>query len=129
MKFCEAMDLLKTGSKVTRHPWQEGVYFKMIGDEVKSFQPKLTPYIYDEDIMVSDGWLIDENNNFSDQKEYKFCDIIPFLTRGYKVKLKEWNETFVYFDRDSKILVVNSMSIFPFIPDFSSFIAEDWIEL
>ena len=124
MKFCEAMDLLKAGSKVTRQPWIDGVYFLMEGEDVKSFQPKLAPYQYNEDIMVSDGWLI-----VGSEDEYKFCEIIPFLMQGAKAKLKDWKETFIYYAQDIKGLVVHSMEIFPFIPDFDSFVAQDWIEI
>lgn len=124
MKFCEAMDKLKGGAKVTRQPWKEGVYFMMIDKDVKSFQPKLAPYIYNEDIMVSDGWLIDAKED-----EHRFCDIIPYLQQGAKAKLKDWKEMYIYFDRISKCLVVQSMDAFPFIPDFDSFVAQDWMEI
>jgi hypothetical protein len=124
MKFCDAMDSLKAGAKVTRHPWREGVYFKMVGEDVKSFQPRLINYSYNEDIMVSDGWLVDDLPT-----EYKFCEIIPLLVNGSKAKLKDWNEMFIFLDRATRLLAVQSMEIFPFIPDFESFVAEDWIEL
>lgn len=124
MKFCEAMDKLKDGAKVTRHPWKEGVYFMMVEKDVKSFQPKLAPYIYNEDIMVSDGWILEGKEN-----EYKFCDIIPFLQQGVKAKLKDWKEMFIYLDQGSKAMVVHSMDAFPFVPDFESFVAQDWMVL
>ncbi len=124
MKFSEAMDKLKSGSKVTRHPWKDGVYFMMVNGEVKSFQPKLSPYIYNEDIMVSEGWIIEGKED-----EYKFSEIIPFLLQHKKARLKEWKETFIFFDSQTKSLVVHSMDTFPFLPDFESFITQDWIEL
>jgi hypothetical protein len=124
MKFCEAMDKLKSGAKVTRDPWKQGVYFLMDGNDVKSFQPKLAPYVYNEDIMVSDGWLIDGK-----EEEFKFCDIIPYLQQGSKAKLKEWKEMFIYLDQSIKGLVVNSMDIFPFTPQFDDFVAQDWVEI
>lgn len=124
MKFSEAMDKLKNGAKVTRHPWQDGLYFMMVNNEVKAFHPKLLPYIYNEDIMVSDGWLIEGK-----QDEYNFCDIIPFLESGAKAKLKDWKETFIYLDRVTKSLVVYSMEPLPYLPDFESFVEQDWIEL
>lgn len=124
MKFCEAMDLLKSGEKVTREPWKEGVYFKMDGEYVKSFQPRLIPYIYNEDIMVSDGWLVDDK-----PEEYKFCDIISMLQQGSKAKLKDWREMFIYLDYATKALVCHSMDAFPFTPQFADFVAQDWIEL
>jgi hypothetical protein len=124
MKFCEAMDKLKNGSKVTRKPWGEGLYFLMQGEDVKSFQPKLSSYHYNEDIMVSDGWLVDDC-----KEEMKFCDIIPYIRKGSKAKMKQWKESFIYFDNSTKGLVIHSMECFPFTPDFDSFLAEDWITI
>lgn len=118
------MEKLKGGAKVTRDPWKQGVYFLMDGNDVKSFQPKLVPYIYNEDIMVSDGWIVDDHED-----EFKFCDIIPFLQKGYNARLKEWKEMFIYLDQATKSLVVNSMDIFPFTPQFDDFVAQDWIEI
>tara|TARA_R110000868_G_scaffold336890_1_gene597820 strand:+ start:65 stop:439 length:375 start_codon:yes stop_codon:yes gene_type:complete len=124
MKFCEAMDKLKEGAKVTRQPWAEGVYFLMDGSDVKSYQPKLAHFVYNEDIMVSDGWLVDEVEG-----SFKFCDIIGYLQQGARARLNEWKEAFIYLDSTDKVLVINSMEIFPFTPQFSDFVAQDWIEL
>lgn len=82
------------------------------------------PYIYDDDIMVSDGWLVEGK-----EEEYKFCDIIPFLQSGLKAMLKDWKEMFIFVDRSTRSLVVHSMDQMPFIPDFESFTAIDWIEI
>lgn len=124
MKFCEAMEKLKDGAKVTRLPWKDGVYFIMDGSDVKSFQPRLTTFVYNEDIMVSDGWII---SGVAD--EMKFCDIISYLKNGGRARRADWKNAYIYFDRPSKTLVYFSMETFPYIPDFESFIAEDWIEL
>lgn len=124
MKFCEAMDKLKGGSKVTRQPWQGSVYFIIQDGDVKAMQPKLLPFAYSEDIMVSDGWEI-----VGSEEEYTFCDVIPLLQKGEKAKLKEWVNTYIYLDPSNKMLVIHSMDVQPFIPDFDSFIAQDWIEL
>ncbi len=124
MKFCEAMEKLKTGSKVSRHPWKDGVYFSIVNNQVKSFQPKLAPFIYNEEIMVSTGWFIDDQ-----EKEYSFCDIIMPLIQGAKARFKEWNTDFIYLDKATKALVIHSMDEFPFIPDFESFVAQDWTVL
>jgi hypothetical protein len=124
MKFCEAIDKLKAGSKVTREPWKDGVYFLMDGNDVKSFQPRLAHYIYNEDIMVSDEWLVDD-----DEKEYSFCEIIPFLQNGSKARIKHWKEAFIYLDTKEKVLVISSMEPFPFTPQFNDFAAQDWMEI
>jgi hypothetical protein len=124
MKFCEAMEKLKSGSKVTRHPWKDGVYFRLDGNDVKSFQPRLSHYLYNEDIMVSDGWLVE-----GDEKEYNFCEMIPLLQNGSKAKMKDWKDQFIYLDPNEKVLVINSMDIFPFTPQFNDFAAQDWMEI
>lgn len=124
MIFCEAMVLLKSGKKVTRQSWIGAVYFCMDGTDVKSYQVKLSPYIYNEDIMVSDGWLVND-----DPTEYSFCDIVYLLQSGGRAKLKGWKETFIYCDPAHKELIIRSMESFPFIPDFSSFVAQDWVEI
>ena len=124
MKFCEAMELLKAGKRVTRQPWKDGLYFMMDGKDVKSYQPKLSDYVYNEDIMVSDGWLVDGH-----EEPKRFCDIIPYLIEGLTAKMSDWKVSFIYLDKSTKSLVIHSMDAFPFIPDFASFVAEDWIEL
>lgn len=124
MKFSEAMGKLKDGSKITRQEWKGSVYFKIEDGLVKSFQPSLNLFVYDDDIMISDGWLI-----LGGHEEYKFCDIILFLQQGYKAKLKEWSKTFIFLDESSRSLVIHSMEHLPFIPDFGSFCATDWIEI
>ena len=124
MNFCDAMDLLKAGAKITRQPWGGELYLKLVGNDVKTLSPQLSAYIYDENIMISDGWQI-----LGDEKEYKFCEIIPDLQQGLKVKLKAWTDTFIYLDKDAQVLIIHKMDIFPFIPDFKSFVADDWMEL
>jgi hypothetical protein len=124
MNFKEAMEKLTQGSKITRQPWIGSLYFMLEGEDVKSFQPRLTPYSYNEDIMVSDGWIVDDS-----QEEYKFSEIIPMLINGSKAKLKDWVNMFIYLDESSKSLVLHSMDVLPFIPPFESFIAQDWIEI
>ena len=59
MNFCEAMEALKNGAKVTRSVWKGSLYFMMQGDVVLSYQPRFLDYTYDESIMVSDGWFIE----------------------------------------------------------------------
>lgn len=124
MKFSEAMEKLKNGSKITRTPWKDDVYFKLEGQDVKSYQPKLSNYVYNEDIMISDGWIVE-----NEEEEMPFYNLIPFLLKGKKAKRTDWKESFIYLDRATKCLVINSMEMFPYIPDFNSFLAEDWMEL
>jgi hypothetical protein len=122
MKFNEAMESLQKGLKVTRQPWIGSIYFLMDGNDVKSYQPRLAPYNYNEDVMISDGWIVE-----SMEGEYKFYDIIDYLQKGLRAYMKNWKESYIYLDKSSKALVIHSMEIFPFIPEFSSFIAQDWV--
>lgn len=124
MKFCEAMDKLKSGSKVTRQPWKGGVYFIMEDGDVKSMQPKLVPFVYSEDIMVSDGWVV-----VGSELEYSFCKIIPMLQKGHHAALNTWKDMYIFLNAPTKMLVIHSMEVQPYIPDFGSFTSEDWIEL
>lgn len=124
MNFKEAMDKLKSGSKITRKEWKNEIFFKKVDGIVKSFRSILGIYRYDEDIMVSEGWLLD-----NEKGEFSFCDIIPFLQKGYKAKLKDWQECFIYYDRTENSIVLHSTEELPYIPSFDSFISEDWMEL
>lgn len=124
MNFCEAMDLLKNGAKVTRSVWKGSLYFMMQGEEVLSYQPRFLDYTYDETIMISDGWLIE-----GDTQEYTFCEIIPFLKDGKKAYMADWIKGwYIYFDNSTAKLVLHMMDSFPFVPEFESFTATDWIE-
>lgn len=124
MNFSDAMTKLKSGAKVSRNPWKDDIYFKTESGLVKSYQPKLSNFIYNEDIMISEGWLVDE-----DATERLFSDIIADLQRGSVAKLATWKDTFIYLDKSSKALVVYSMEAFPFTPCFNDFLAEDWMEI
>lgn len=125
MRFCEAMDALKAGNKVTRQIYADGLYFFMDGENVKSYQPVLKHYNYSEDIMVSDGWLANDDTS----TEYSFCEIIPLLQSGSRAHLKSWRDAYIYLDTSDHMLVIHSMDTFPFMPQFNDFAAEDWVIL
>ena len=124
MKFSEAMEKLKSGVKVTRATWKGRMYFLIVKGEVKTFQSHISPYSYNEDIMVSDGWILEGVD-----QEMNFTEIIPYLQKGMRAKLKSWDEIFIYLDNSIQGLASESMVPFQFTPDFASFMAEDWIEL
>lgn len=125
MKFNEAMEALQKGDKVTRRSWVGSVYFQMGEDNnVLSFQPKSIVYTYNEDIMISDGWVVE-----GVEGEHKFYDIIDYIQQGKRAKLKDWKEAFIYYEQQAKYLVYSSMDVFPYSPDFESFIATDWMTI
>ncbi len=124
MNFCDAMDLLKSGKKVTRKDWKYGLYFILEDGKVHSYQPVLEHYLCTEDIMISDGWMVDGT-----AEPKKFCDIIPDLQKGAKAWMSDWKpEFYIYLDSASG-LILHKMSLFSFTPCFSDFKADDWIEL
>lgn len=123
MNFSEAMEALQQGAKVTRKPWS-GIYFVMDGEHVRSYQQKLGVWNYDEDVMISDGWIVD-----GVEGEHKFSDIITYLQQGKRVWLKGWNEAYIQYDRQAQYLVSSFMDNFPYTPDFESFTATDWVTL
>lgn len=123
MKFCEAMELLKAGKKVTRTQWKGSIYF--VTDEkgdVKSYQPHLVNYLYNEDIMISDGWLVED-----EEQPMNFCDIIPYLQKGKRAKMTDWNDSYIFLDPTTGHLVLFRMDVFDFIPGFEAFTAQDWM--
>lgn len=124
MKFNEAMDAMTKGAKVTREPWRKSVYFVMEEDNhVRSYQVCLDHYQYDEDIMVSTGWIVEDLEG-----TFKFSDIIPYLYQGRKAWLSDWTkEMWIYYGAIEKYLIIRQMKSFPYAPDFDSFMAEDWL--
>jgi hypothetical protein len=124
MKFCEAVQSLKAGKKITRNSWKGSIQFLMDNGDIKSYQPRLTNFLYNEMIMVSTGWLVE-----GEEQPHDFCDIVSLLIQGKKAKLPEWDEEYIYLDKETRHIVFYSMEMFPFIPDFDSFTAQDWIEI
>ena len=120
MIFSEAMEQLKAGKKVARHIHGQNSYFIMDGDIVRFCKPRLQHFTYDESIMVSDGWLIQEMTG-----EHCFYDVIPFLQQGFKAKMASWDNSCIYLDGQS--LVLSTVECFPYMPSFNDFIAEDWV--
>lgn len=124
MNFCEAMELLKAGKKVTRDDWRDGLYFVLEEGKVNSYQPVLEHYLYTEDIMISDDWMVD---GASDPKT--FCEIIPDLQKGSRAWMSQWKPEFYIHLDPADGLVLHKMALFSFNPTFADFKAEDWVEL
>lgn len=124
MQFSEAMKFLKGGARVTRQEWIGTVYFVLEENNVNSYQPILNVYNYTDDIMISDGWLVE-----GQEGEFHFYDIIPFLSAGGKAKLKDWKESFIYLDKTTSNIISHSMDVRPYVPNFQAFISQDWVVL
>ncbi len=122
MKFSEAMEQLKSGKKVARNILGQNSYFLMDGDIVRFYEPGLQHFTYDESIMVSDGWIIEDMTG-----EHYFYDVVPFLQQGFKAKMKSWDNSCIYLE--GQLLILRTIESFPYMPSFSDFIAEDWVVL
>lgn len=131
MNFKEAMELMKEGKKVGRSKWKKEFFFSLNGPLIKSYRESMSEFVYSEDIMISEGWVISEDNNhtekFNYMKEYCFYEIMPFLLEGFLAKPKEWTEDFIFFQPNDKMLVRKSMEQYAFVPLFGDFISEDWM--
>ena len=124
ISFKDAMLHLEAGGKVTRKAWVGSLYFKLEGAEVKSYEPTAAVYQYDENIMISDGWIVENNEG-----KFKFYDIIPFLQDGLKAWMEDWKDMFIYYDAEAKTLILFSMKLFRYAVDFDSLVAKDWVVL
>lgn len=123
MNFSDAIKMLKEGYKITRDCWiKDDMYFQMIEEDIFCYKPRLEYFLYDEKIMISEGWVV-----FDSEEERSFVDTIPYLQKGYNVKLKEWESTHIYLDPDEKVLIRSSMDQILYSPLFSDFIAKDWV--
>lgn len=124
MNFKEALEKLNSGSKITRKSWNDKRFLSLKEDKIECSGPTFSSYSYDCTLYLSEGWLIDD-----DSKEHKFCDIIDALRKGSKAKLKPWADAYIFYDRNSKELVMHHLQNTNFVPDFESILSNDWIEL
>jgi hypothetical protein len=121
MKFNEAMEHLQWGHKVSRSSWA-GMYLIMNDKQIEAYSPRINHYIYNEEIMLSDGWLVEGMDG-----ERKFYDIIDYIAQGATIRLKGWGEKFVFYDKIEHSLVIHSMELNYYKPDFEDFAAKDWM--
>ena len=50
------------------------------------------------------------------------------LNDGKKAHMADWKDSFIFLDKPTGKLVLHMMDSFPFVPEFESFMATDWIE-
>ena len=123
MNFNDATIQLKAGNKITRNDWK-GIYLMIKDNQLKSFMPLISKYQYDNNIIISDNWRV---NN--EPHDFNFSDIIPFLLKGKKAYRKDWDDTFIYFEPIMKELVVSYIDESTFVPQFECFYKQDWVIL
>lgn len=125
MNFKDAMLELQRGSKVTRQQWIGSIYFVLETSHIKSYQPRLETFIYDEDIMLSAHWLVEGQT-----EEKMFYDIISNLYNGEKARQASWkDEDYIFIQFPERKLIRHLMAEFPYVVDFDSFCASDWVKI
>lgn len=123
MNFKEAILQLENGYKVTREQWVGSIYFILENENVKSYQPRVDKFGYDENIMISNNWLVDEVEGV-----FMFYDIIQYLLDGKKARRRDWpEEKYIFYGTADKALLLHSNEEFPYLPSFESFNATDWV--
>ncbi len=85
MNFRDAYKELEDGKKIRRREWEKSSYIQLNGFEVKAYRQDLVPFIYDLNILISKEWTI-----VGQDGEHNFVDAIDALTKGEKIKLKNW---------------------------------------
>jgi len=118
MKFEEAMIALKSGKKVKKK--SDLTYFIMNEGEFETYTPSLNHFIYDASIILSDGWMVEDES-----MEFSFYEIIKYLKSGKKAWIKDWNEKFIYYKKGEG-LIVFQMIKHHYSPDFETILGEDW---
>lgn len=124
MKFNEAMKLLEKGSKIARQSWKNGIYWMLENKAIISHEPRVQFYQYNENTLLADGWIVEDSI-----EEQKFYDIISDLKSGKKARMKDWKESYIYFDHTIKNIALHTIERSHPVIDFSLLIAEDWIEI
>lgn len=123
MNFKEAMIAAQKGAKVTRQGWKGSLHFEMENDKLVSKQPVIETYPICEEVFLSDGWVLE-----NDEKEsILFYDLIPFLQKGRRAKLKDWVDSWIKYDVSSRCIVYEYRHNRPYFPPFEAFTATDWI--
>lgn len=123
MNFKDAILQLENGFKVTREQWVGSIYFILESENVKSYQPRVDRFGYDENIMISNNWFVDGLEG-----EFMFYDIIQYLLDGKKARQRDWpEEKYIFYGATDKALLLHSNVEFPYLPDFESFNATDWV--
>ena len=126
MNFAEAVNKLNENCVITRRAWNKEIFFALESNNVVCYRPVLKHYQYTSDIINSDGWIIEGDE---EKKEYKFYEIIPLLKKGENAKLNEksWNNSYIYYDmHETKRLILHTIEKTEYMPEFEAFIASDW---
>lgn len=129
MDFGTALEELKKENKIKRGSWRENIFLAFSKDKtVNSYIEALNSYSWDNDIILSEQWMIDSGKGYGTDL-YPFTDAIKALAEGHSVKLSHWNDQHLYLDRQSQDVILKHFVECRYSPTFEDFISEDWIVL
>jgi hypothetical protein len=133
MNLSEITPHIKEGKKVRRKSWNKdlGSAFLQLKEkdpgvpkELTLFSLATSNYPMDFSIMLSDDWIVicpeDEVPDCS------FYDMLDGLRKGSKARLPKWKEQWIEYDSQSKQIVLKHFAESFYMPDLSTFTAEDW---
>lgn len=125
MKFCEAVEKLAKGSKITRQEWLGELFYSYDGVNVKSWQPQTEYYLYDANIMLSANWVDCDDASTA----MTFCKMLQCLRDGKRVRMTDWDSSYLTLDLATGRMLLHSLHEAPFIPTVDDFSAGDWVEV
>jgi hypothetical protein len=96
----------------------------MNGTCVNAYHYILTNYNYSCETIVSEDWNVEGMPD-----EMSFSEMIPYLMKGHVARRRQWVSSYIFMDTHIKTIVFKSLEETSFVPEFESFIANDWIEL
>lgn len=124
MNFKEAFQELKNGKRLTRTGWEQKNFLRMDDNgEIQNFIIHMEPYLYDQSIILSEGWIIKDGN--PDQK-MPFLSALEAIKVGSSIALPEWDGMWVTLDKSTSQMILNSYRNEPFMPTFTCFMLNDW---
>ena len=125
MDFIDAVHELHKGRKIRRKSWDKSVYLQVLSNSfVQCYRSEAVPFLYDNDIILSYGWLILGD---PEAKEYFFPEAVEILMNRGKVALNSWPpETYLEVTPNSREIFMRRECEFAFTPTFECFMSKDW---
>lgn len=121
MNFKEALIALQAGKKITRNINIKEWYLCIEGDEVKS-HALATDYLkWDNNIILSHNWIIEDEG-----VDKSFYEAIDAAKRGKKIRLPSWGEGYAELDKQMNELVFKYYIYNIYTLTYQDFNANDW---
>lgn len=125
MKFIDAVEsYLNDGKKIARREWKDLSFLQKYDGVINLYKPIYTFYIYDNSILLSDGWRVKGKEG-----TFKFYEILDYLKSGIPVYLDEWiyPDSYIIYSPADKNIVLHKMEKSNAALDIESTFATDWV--